>query len=378
MLFADGKHDDTSALQEMLDRRGEVRIEKPGVYLVSKTLIVHSGTRLTVAPGAVLLAAPMSRCALIENEHFAGGGTDENIEIAGGVWDGNCDAMGIDAVEWAKHRLDNPYSPSRFMGKLIRFAHTEKIILSGLTVRNPVSYGIQIGAVRGFAVRDIFFDYNRHYGTTDGVHINGPARDGVIENLCGTTNDDLVSLTAYDEEHAEISKGDISDVSIRNISARNGYCALRLLSGEGYSVCSVHVDGIYGDYRHNTVIISNHNDRPGDVWFDNIVIENVFARKSYTPLGDDCFRYWEGHCDRNAIICFGNKARCGNVVLRNVLRRELQATEAPLLELAENASIDYLHLDNVRQSAVPGCTVPMWKIGGTIKEQTSTCGEFAR
>ena len=134
MLYADGIHDDTLALQELLDRRGIVTIDRPGTYLISKTLIIHSNTRLILSPGAKLLAAPKSRCALIENEHFAGGGRDENIEIEGGTWDGNCDEMGLDAAYESEHRLDDPFDPKLFKGKLIRFARIDRIRLSGMTV----------------------------------------------------------------------------------------------------------------------------------------------------------------------------------------------------------------------------------------------------
>ena len=355
MLYADGIHNDTAALQALLDECGIIRIDRPGTYLVDKTLIIHSNTRLVLAPGVHLKAAPMSRCALIENEQFAKGeGRDHDIEIVGGIFDGNCDAMGLDAVHEAKHRLDDPYSPALFKGKLMRFAHIDKIVLEKLTVKDPVSYGIQIGDVRGFVTRDLFFDYNWHFGTTDGVHINGPARDGVIENLCGTTNDDLVSLTTYDEPHAEVSLGDIENIYIHNLTAINGFSGVRLLSGEGYKLTNVRVDGVYGDYRHNAIVISNHNKRPGAVWFDNIILENFGARKSYTPLGEDCFRMWEKGVDKRAIIQFEFGARCGNVVIRDIYRREEQATEAPLLKLSEDTVIDRLVLDNLHQSAADG------------------------
>ena len=88
MLYGDGIHDDTLAFQKLLDNRGIVTIDKPGTYLISKTLIIYSNTRLVLSPGAIILAAPFSKCALIENEHFAGGGRDERIEIIGGIWDG--------------------------------------------------------------------------------------------------------------------------------------------------------------------------------------------------------------------------------------------------------------------------------------------------
>ena len=366
MLYGDGIHDDTSALQELLDRRGIVTIDRPGVYLISRTLIIHSNTRLEICPGAVLLAAPMSRCALIENEHFAGGGRDEYIEIVGGLWDGNCDEMGLVAEYESTHRLDDPYSPKLFKGKLLRFAHIDHITLRNLAVKNPVSYGIQIGDVRGFTVRDIYFDYNWHFGTTDGVHINGPASDGVIENLYGTTNDDLVSLTTYDEPHAEVSLGAIENVYIHHLSAVNGYSGVRLLSGEGYPLRAVRIDGLYGTYRHHAVVMSNHNNRPGRVWFDDIVIENVYASKSDTPLGEGCHLLWEKGADKNPFLCFGRGAVFGSVTVRNVHRHQEKSTESALFSFSSTCSIERLLLDNVHQTTGEGATAPIWDNRGTI------------
>lgn len=359
--------DRTDEIQALLDRCGIVTIEHPGTYLISRTLIIHSNTRLICAPGVHFLAAPLSRCALIENEHFGDpSGRDANIEILGGIWDGNCDEMGLDGEYEAKHRLDDPYSPKLFKGKLIRFAHLDRITLEKLTVRNPVSYGIQIGDVRGFVTRDIFFDYNWHFGTTDGVHINGPACDGVIENLYGTTNDDLVSLTTYDEAHAEVSIGDIENVYIHNLSGRNAYSGVRLLSGENCYLRNVRIDGLYGTYRHHAVIISNHNQRPGTVWFDNLVLENIAASKSATPLGEGCFRMWEKNFDKCVYILMEKGARCGNVTIRNVYRRQEQSTESYLFKLSSDSEIDRLVLDNIHQSTAEGATAPLWKIEGRI------------
>ena len=366
MLYGNGTHDDTSALQELLDRRGIVTVDQPGTYLVSRTLIIHSNTRLILSPGAKLLAAPMSRCAMIENEYFAGGGRDENIEIVGGIWDGNCDEMGLDAAYEAMHRLDDPYSPTLFKGKLIRFAHVDRITLQKMTVRNPVSYGVQIADVYGFVVRDLFFDYNWHFGTTDGVHINGPAYDGVIENLCGTTNDDLVSLTTYDEPHAEVTLGPIENISIHNLSARNGYSGVRLLSGENYPLRTVRIDGLYGTYRHHAVVISNHNGRPGNAWFDDLVIENIYACKSSTPLEEGCHLTWEKNADKDGFFYFGKDAVCGNVTMRNIRRHQEKSTLSALFKLDDTCRIDRLVLDNVHQTTAEGATAPLWEDRGAI------------
>ncbi len=369
MLYADGMTDNTLALQEMLDKRGIVTVDRPGTYLISRTLIIRSDTRLVLSPGARILAAPMSRCSIIENEHFAGGGRDERIEIIGGIWDGNCGAMGLDAVYEAKHREDEPYSPKLFKGKMMRFAHVDNIVLEKLTVKDPVSYGIQIAHVRGFVVRDLFFDYNHHFGTTDGVHINGPARDGVIENVCGTTNDDMVSLTTIDEKHAEISFGHISNVDIRNVSAENGYSGIRLQSNEGYEINRVKISGIYGDYRHNAVLISQHNSRPGTrTWFNDITVEDVHAVKTAKPLPEDCFTYWErGAIEKLAIVWIETGIEAGNIVLRDITRHECTVTSAPLVKIDKGAVIANLVAENIHQTCGEGVDAPCFKNEGTIE-----------
>lgn len=369
MLYGDGKHSDAFAIQEMLNACGIVTIEKPGTYLIDKTLIIHSNTHFILSPGAKLLAAPLSRCALIENEHFAGGGRDENIEIIGGIWDGNCDEMGLDASYETEHRLDNPFDPKLFKGKLIRFARIDRLILTRMTVRNPVSYGIQIADTRGFVVRDIFFDYNWHFGTTDGVHINGPAYDGVIENLAGTTNDDLVSLTTYDEPHAEVTLGDIENIYIHNLTARNGYSGIRLLSGENYRLKNIHIDGLYGTFRHHAIVMGNHNARPGSCRYDDLVIENIYSTKSNTPLGPECHIKWDRNFDACAHFYFERDCICGNVIIQNVHRHLDFTTQSHLFKFHESCCFDRLVLDNVQQTCAEGVTAPLWRDKGAVFQQ---------
>lgn len=373
MLYGDGIHDDTLALQAMLDRCGMVMIEHPGTYRISRTLVIHSNTRFMLSPGARLLAAPLSRCALIENEHFAGGGRDRNIEIIGGEWDGNCDAMGLDAVYEAVHREDQPYSPSLFKGKLIRFAHADRIMLEKMTVRNPVSYGIQIADAVGFVVRDLWFDYDCHFGTTDGVHINGPARDGVIENLGGTTNDDLVSLTTIDETHAEVTKGDIINVDIRNLSAINGYSGVRLLSAGDFDIRCVRISGVYGEYRHNAVLISHHYTRPNTrIWFDDITVEHVHAVKCRTQLPEEAFRYWDDNNDELPIVWIETGICAGNITLRDITRHEKTSTRSALLQIDRGANIQRLVLENIHQTTAEGAQAPF------ILNEATTAQTIAR
>lgn len=358
-------------LQKLLDKTGIVRIEEPGIYSVEKTLIIHSNTRLELAPGVQIVATPHSKCALIENEFFSGGGKDRNISVIGGIWDGNCDNMGLDPYYELEHRLDLPYNPNLFRGKLIRFAHVDNIALEKMTVKDPVSYGIQIADTNGFVTRDIYFDYNCHFGTTDGVHINGPAYNGIIENLYGVTNDDMVSLTTVDEVHAEVTEGEIANVYIHNISAKNGYSGVRLLSMGGYDCKCIHINGVYGDYRHNAVLIGHHNLRPGTkCWFDDITIEHVHAHKTTAPLSEECCRRWEkGAIETLSLIWFFTDCKVGRVIMRDISRHEISTlTSGALIQIDQAVEIERLYVDNVSQTLAEGINAPLWNCFGTIKE----------
>ncbi len=363
-------NDDTSFIQSQLDCCGLVCITEQRTYLINRTLVIHSHTRLVVAPGVVFRAAPNSRCALLENEHFAKDGRDVDIHVEGGLWDGNCDEMGLDAYEEseAHNRLGFEYNPAVFKGKLIRFAHVEQISLEKMTVKDPVSYGIQIADVRHFIVRDLLFDYNNHFGTTDGVHINGPASFGLIENIMGNTNDDMVSLTTVDEAHAEVSRGPIKNVEIRNVSSEDGYSGVRLLSC-GEPLLHVRVCGVYGSYRHNAVLLSQHDVHKGEpIWMDDISIEHVHAHKSGLRLQPPCHIRWEKDCiETLPVVWFAFGSKVGTAIVRDVYRYEDTETNAPLVGMDADVQIDRLILENISQTCRPGINPPLIDNKATVK-----------
>ena len=72
--------------------------------------------------------------------------------------------------------------------------------------------------------------------------------------------------------------------------------------------------------------------------------------------------------DCRAIIQFECGARCGNIVIRDICRREEQATAAPLLKISADTVIDRLVLENISQSAADGVSLTTIEIDGEIKE----------
>ena len=87
-LYGDGIHDDTAAIQTMLDKCGTVRIPE-GYYLISRPLIIHSNTHLILDRNATLHLADGANCSLLDNDGLYRDETNENVIIEGGIWDGN-------------------------------------------------------------------------------------------------------------------------------------------------------------------------------------------------------------------------------------------------------------------------------------------------
>ena len=84
-LYGDGIHDDTPAIQEMLDSRiCEVLLPAPkDHYCISKTLRIHSNQTLKLPETARVRLLPMSDCYMLTNAERDA----HDIVICGGIWD---------------------------------------------------------------------------------------------------------------------------------------------------------------------------------------------------------------------------------------------------------------------------------------------------
>jgi len=84
MLYGDGSHDDTDAIQDMLDGQSCVRLPAPKrSYLISRPLKVHSSQQFALDRFCHMRLADGSDCRMLENADPEKG--DENIEVTGGV-----------------------------------------------------------------------------------------------------------------------------------------------------------------------------------------------------------------------------------------------------------------------------------------------------
>ena len=335
--------DDTVQLQALLDS-GRGRVEFPdGTFVVSKPLVISSDTHLVCSPRTVVRLAAGANCPVLRNRGSEPGGSDRNITVEGGIWDGN-------NVQQKRGPYRRPKTPGGGdINQLTVFAGITNLTLRGMTLKDPDCYCIELTDITGFTVEDILFDCNDRTPNQDGLHIDGYARDGYIRNLRGHTNDDLVALNS-DEGNWRSPSNDIVNVTIDGLyGGEDGYTAVRLLSRNAH-IENVVIRNVYGRYKYNGISFTHwafEDHRPGMGHFDNIVLENVFASSCAKGTGRD----WCG------IVLFQGKVESvGHVAIRNLRRVDGEEfrNDIPTINIGNGVRIDTLILDDVEQRVPDG------------------------
>lgn len=375
-LAGDGVHDDTAAIQALLDsRRTYVSLPAPPRhYLISNTLRIYSNQTLELGPATTIRLGDGSDCVMITNADHESG--EENISLVGGIWDMNNEGQSL--TEYQKTRnWKGAYEPSRYLGVLMRFNRVKNLTLRNLVLKDPVTFSVQLGNLDGFTIEGIVFDHNLLRSNMDGVHVHGNSRHGRITNLKGATNDDLVALNADDGEIFEMSRGPIEDIAVDGIWARDGYTAVRLLSA-GSPIRRVRLANIFGTFRFNAISFTNHNVHPGsESTFEDVSIDGLFCSKS--GLGMDFKPDEPGHSS-GSLIWIAAPAIVDGLTIHNLHRSEslwpaatilieqtavvksLQISQAvisnrtsgPLDFLANRGTIEQLSLSQIRMDGGRG------------------------
>lgn len=323
-VIGDGIHDDTAGIQALLDAGPSAVYlpPPPKHYLIRRTLVLHSGQALRLDPFTAIRLAPRSDTLMITNDdHYRG---NENIALIGGTWDmDNRNQAPNPFPAMGQAALTTPYDPARFIGVLMRFNRVRNLTLQGLTLRDPTTFGAQLGNLYQFTVRDITFDYPHANPTEinmDGIHIHGNSRYGYIANLKGMTHDDLLALNADDGMVAEMSRGPIEDIAVDGLFAEDGWTAVRMLPA-GSPIRRVNIRNIRGTYRYNVVSFSDYGLHPGEPsLFEDIALREIRCAKSRRGLDGNppAGPVWQGF----APFYFWGKANVRNLTIEGYSRVE--------------------------------------------------------
>lgn len=353
-LYGDGIHDDTEAIQALLNNGvGYVKLPPAKVhYRISRPLMLHSNQELALDRFTVIRLAPQSNCYMLTNDDHEDGNV--NIAVTGGIWDYN--NLEQSPNYQLAHRLkpalpgENPsqcnynqeYCDGFYRGVAFLFVNVTHFTMQGLTLRNPVTYGAQFAKLQYFTLEDITFDYktwNPAPNNMDGVHFDGGCRFGRIANLKGTCYDDLVALNANDGLIDSPFQGPISDIDIDGIFSENCHSAVRMLSF-GAAIKRINIRNVYGTFYRYTVGITHWSEQVKEKGvFDDIRLENFFVGKAH-PHPDD---FNTSFTPEYPMIFLEPQTRVGKLIISN-LQREEHTVAIPTIYISENSEVEWLSI----------------------------------
>jgi polygalacturonase len=342
VLYGDGIHDDTKALQALLDTRAAyIKFPLPKVcYFISKPLKIYSGQELSLDRYCHIKLMPMSNCVMLQNADPENG--DNNITVTGGIWDLN----NLEQEKNPLHFSGNPnlmevfWKPGYYNGTVISFWNVKNLKIAHLTIKDPVTFSIMINVIEYFTVEDITFDFN--YGNPwavnmDGVHLCGNCHFGVIRNLKGSCFDDMVAINADEGE----VPGPVTDIQVDGLFADDCHSAVRLLSAN-YPVERVSISNVYGTYYQYCIGITKYYAGTNG-YFDGIVLKNSFAAKAprhsvYRKDGSKVYPF----------IWVQRGLTVKNLSIENVYRKETNVA-IETIGIDKGAKIENLSLSNIVQ-----------------------------
>jgi polygalacturonase len=353
-LYGDGIHDDTDAIQKLLDAR-TCLVELPpaaNYYLISRTLKIHSNQELVLPRFCCIRLKDGSNCTMLENADPEAG--NANIDIHGGIWDFN-----------NRGQLGNPWASSPhpewpdYMGFMLLFRKVKNFRLANLTLKDTVTFAVTLDTVVDFTVENIIFDFN--YGNPfatnmDGIHLNGNCHYGVIRNLKGACYDDLVALNAD-----EGSAGPISHISIDGIYARDCHSAVRLLA-DRCPVTDIHIQNVFGTFYIYGITLSKFYNNAEQGNYDRIVLNNIHAAKA---ANHPVYQKTEAFQRSVPVIYIEGKLHVKNLTISDVHRVE-ENIPIETIRVDPETVVDNLTIANASQENHTGQPFPMIRNRGEI------------
>jgi len=347
-LYGDGMHDDTEAIQSMLDSRStHVTLPAPAKhYTISSPLKLYSNQEFVLDRYTTIRLADSSNCFMLTTADTA----SVNISVKGGIWDCN-----------NKGQLPNPFhfkhpQAPKYNGIGMFFLNVMHLTISDLTIKDPTTFAITIDKTSYFTVSNIYFDFN--YGNPwatnmDGIHLNGNCHYGEIHNIQGACYDDMIALNTE-----EGTAGPISFVTISGLYAHDCHSAVRLMACS-YPLTDVVIENVHGTYFQYCVGLTKYYEGKGG-YFSGISLRNIFASKAprlTVYRKDGSFVY--------PFIWIENDVAVKSLYISDVHRVE-NTIATPTLRIEKGATVNQLTFHNIYQENHTGTAFPVISNSGTI------------
>jgi hypothetical protein len=205
----------TQAMQADLDADGKLHIPaRAEPYYLNGPLILKSGQKLSADLTAEIRLKPGTNTCMVRNVRIVGFADkpvpsdtqpDTDIHIEGGIWTtfGEGNTRGHSSKQAYVHGTHG----------VILLQNVHHVTVRHITVRRSKPFAVHLANVRDFTVDGVTLDEH----SRDGVHVNGPASDGLIRNVSGVSHDDTVALNAWEWKNYAPSYGPIERIVIEDI-----------------------------------------------------------------------------------------------------------------------------------------------------------------
>jgi hypothetical protein len=227
------------AIQAALDQANSVHLPKRDQpYYLDCPIILKSGQKLTADADTEIRLKPGCSTCMVRNENIIGFADkpvpvdtqpDTDITIEGGIW--TTLATGVKDNNGNQRGYSSKKNPVPGTHGVILLHNALRVSVKNVTVRQSRPFAIHLGNIRDFTVDGLTLDQHGR----DGVHLDGPASDGIIRNVSGDSHDDPVSITAWDWRQYSASFGPIHHLTIEHITGapegKRSTDAIRLLPG---------------------------------------------------------------------------------------------------------------------------------------------------
>jgi hypothetical protein len=324
----------TAAFQAALDEHHKVHVPaRAEPYYLDGPVVLKSGDTFKADQNAELRLKPGCNTCMVRNANLIGSANapvpeemkpDRDITIEGGIWstlattlrETNGNARGASSSSQAVPGTHG----------VILLQNVRNVIVRNVTVRQSKAFAVHLGNVHDFQVEGIRLEQHRR----DGVHVNGPASNGVIRDVRGDSHDDTVSIAAWDWRNCAPSFGPIHDLLIEGVSgvAEQSADAIRLLPG-----VKRFDDGTTLDCSISNVVLRDITD----------IREFKFYDQPNLELGRD----------KDFSVGLGS--------LKNIRLERLVLTRPGVIQVA--ADVDGLSIDDVEVGFSPGDDFRLVEIG---------------
>ena len=246
--------DSSAVLQQILNQAQNGPLELViDVPCLAQQLSIYSGTTIRGQSFGPECGVWMSiiqngtNSCIFKNAHWAsphpnitiGNITDQDIVIKDLYLNGQYANGVANNVTYPYQNTNGQYiSPIQMYG-------VKNLRLENLTVDDPASYHTHSANINGGVYKNINFLTPGGNQQTDGIHLNGPCVNILIDGVSGTTGDDFVALNAVDGNlsgvlpvgpgafggFGTVYYGSITNVVVQNLLAVSAYNICRMLQG---------------------------------------------------------------------------------------------------------------------------------------------------